>query len=303
MKQWKVVICDEEEEFSLGLMDYINRDEKSPYMAVAFSRPDKCALYLADHRIHCLMANRMFQRELQTEAPVLWLSGSKAEKDTIYKYQSMEAIRISLDQIVTERGAVTMTDTGMSVYGVYSPIGRSGKTSFALALCSHLNRRGRSLYLGFEEYSSFLEGQSEMSDLLYLIRSHSPDLGVQLENRLRTKGQVDFLPSPAAYMDIRQLTLEDMTWFLEQLRQNSRYTALVFDIGAGSFADIGILQLMNRIFMPVLSDGGQEKERNFRQMLNDMQLSYLNDRLVPVRLEEACRSGEIMERLLTELVG
>lgn len=305
MKQYKLVICDGEEEFSIGLMNYINRHESSPFTAVAFSKLDKFIDYLQNHTIHCLMTNRRFQREFQTQVPVLWLSESKTQEqeDTVYKYQSMEVLMLSLHQVMIEQGFLTASETQQKIYGVYSPIGRSGKTSFALALCNHLNKRGRSLYWGFEEYSSFIEGQKEMSDLLYFIKSRSPDIVSQMECRLLRREQQMLLPSPVAYMDIRQLTLEDMTWLLEQLQKNSHYTALVFDIGAGSFADIGILRLMNRIFMPILSEGGSEKEQNFRQMLDYMQLSYINDRIVPIHLEEACQSKEAMESLVVELVG
>lgn len=305
MKQYKLVICDGEEEFSVGLMNYINRDESNPFTAVAFSKLDKFTAYLEKHTIHCLMTNQRFQREFQTRVPVLWLSESKAQEqeDTVYKYQSMETLVLSLNQVMIKQGSLTAVTAQQKIYGVYSPIGRSGKTSFALALCNHLNKRGRSLYLGFEEYSSFMEGQKAMSDLLYFIKSRSPDIVSQMECRLLHREQQAILPSPVAYMDIRQLTMEDMTWFLEQLQHQSHYTAFVFDIGAGSFADIGILQLMNRIFMPILSKGGSEKEQNFRQMLDYMQLSYINDRIVPIHLEEACQSKEVMESLVVELVG
>lgn len=302
MKQYKLVICDGEEDFSLGLMNYINRDEGNPFMAVAFSKWDKFTAYLANHTIHCLVANCRFQREFQTAVPVLWLSETQIgeQKDTIYKYQSMEVLMVRLNRLLLEHGSLQTSSSEQQIYGVYSPVGRSGKTSFALALCTHLNKRGRSLYLGFEEYSSFTSGQKEMSDLLYLIKSRSPDILSQLTICLQHRGQQELLPSPAAYMDIRQLTLEDMTWFVQQL---SQYTALVFDIGAGSFGDIGILRLMNRIFMPVLTQGGREKEQNFRQMLALMDLSYLEERMVPVHLEDACRSGDIMEELVEQLVG
>jgi hypothetical protein len=305
MKQYRLVICDREEEYSLGVMNYINRDDKNPYMAVAFSKLDKFKSYLEQNQVHCMVVNRKFQREFQTSVPILWVSDSKVteQEDLIYKYQSMETLCQGLNRMMREQNCYHAEPGEIQIYGVYSPMGRTGKTTFALALCNHLNKRGRSLYLGFEEYSSFSEGQKEASDLLYFIKSHSPDMMTQLTSRLLHRGQLDIFPSPIAYMDIRQLTMEDMIWFVEQLRQQEQYQSLVFDIGAGSFSDLGVLQLMDHIYMPVLSEGFGEKEQNFRRMLELMQLSYLEERIEPVYLETVCHSEESMEGYVEELVG
>lgn len=305
MKRYRLVICDRDEEYSIGVMNYVNRDDKNPYMAVAFSKLDKFKSYLEQNEVHCMVVNRKFQREFQTSVPILWISDSKVteREDLIYKYQSMETLCQGIHRIMKEQDCYHAEIQEHQIYGVYSPVGRTGKTTFALALCNHLNKRGRSLYLGFEEYSSFLEGQKEASDLLYFIKSRSPDMMTQLTSRLLHRGQLDIFPSPIAYMDIRQLTMEDMTWFVEQLRQQIQYETLVFDIGTGSFSDMGVLQLMDHIYMPMLSESSGEKEKNFHRMLELMQLSYLEERIEPLYLEKVRYSEESMERYVEELVG
>lgn len=305
MKRYRLVICDRDEEYSIGVMNYVNRDDKNPYMAVAFSKLDKFKSYLEQNEVHCMVVNRKFQREFQTSVPILWISDSKVteREDLIYKYQSMETLCQGIHRIMKEQDCYHAEIQERQIYGVYSPVGRTGKTTFALALCNHLNKRGRSLYLGFEEYSSFLEGQKEASDLLYFIKSRSPDMMTQLTSRLLHRGQLDIFPSPIAYMDIRQLTMEDMTWFVEQLRQQIQYETLVFDIGTGSFSDMGVLQLMDHIYMPMLSESSGEKEKNFHRMLELMQLSYLEERIEPLYLEKVRYSEESMERYVEELVG
>lgn len=76
----------------------------------------------------------------------------------MYKYQSGDCI---LQEVMAcyciappQPGLALMGKSGL-VMGVYSPVGRCGKTSFALALAHMLGKSQAVLFISLEEYSGF----------------------------------------------------------------------------------------------------------------------------------------------------
>lgn len=68
-----------------------------------------------------------------------------------------------------------------SVIGVYSPVGRTQKTSFALTLGQILAKDRAVLYLNLESYSGFEQILGEtyernLSDLLYFVRQENANV-------------------------------------------------------------------------------------------------------------------------------
>ena len=84
--------------------------------------------------------------------------GEAKEEASVYKYQSGDCI---LQEVMAcyciappQPGLALMGKSGL-VMGVYSPVGRCGKTSFALALAHMLGKSQAVLFISLEEYSGF----------------------------------------------------------------------------------------------------------------------------------------------------
>ena len=100
----------------------------------------------------------------------------------------------------------------MEIIGVYSPLGRCLKTSFALALGQILAKDKAVLYLNLEEYSGFEEllGKkfpTNLSDLFYYVRQGNENLIHRMNGMIQTVNNLDFIPPVRMPSDIRTLYL------------------------------------------------------------------------------------------------
>ena len=147
----------------------------------------------------------------------------------------------------------------MRVIGIYSPIGRTQKTSFALALGQILGRDHAALYLNLESYSGFeqlMETHFEqgLSDVLYYARQENTGIVYKFAGMVQTIQNLDFLPPALFPMDIQTTKYEEWIWLFRQLEQNSNYEVLILDLGDGVADLYQILDYCTEIYVPIRQD-------------------------------------------------
>ena len=92
---------------------------------------------------------------------------------------------------------------------MYSPIARSGKTSFAFTLGQILLGDGPVLYINMEEFSGFSgmfskEYRSDLSDLMYHYRQSPESVNVKLKAIVSEFHGMDYVP-PMVYSGILEM--------------------------------------------------------------------------------------------------
>ena len=103
--------------------------------------------------------------------------------------------------------------------GIYSPIGRCGKTSFSLTLAHMLGKSQGVLFISLEEYSGFSKlvcggYEQDLSDVFYLYRQGDFNW-LKLKSLILSHGNVDYIP-PAAYgEDLDQAQPEEIAGLLK----------------------------------------------------------------------------------------
>ena len=141
-----MAVYDEDPLYAGRLAEYVNQKETFPFQAMAFSDLEKLKEYGQTHDIEILLAGenvREKAKEVKAGLKMILCDGefvSKGEvkeEASVYKYQSGDCI---LQEVMAcyciappQPGLALMGKSGL-VMGVYSPVGRCGKTSFALAL-------------------------------------------------------------------------------------------------------------------------------------------------------------------------
>lgn len=289
MKPYQVVIYDEEIDFAFSLMNYMNGLKEFSCMGIAFTDMEKVREYCSkDNKVDLLLLNQNATWEPITEdakrIPILWLNQGQdlVHKNSVYKYQSAENLLQAIIQQVgnpTKQSERYEIDT-CTVYGVYSPIGRCGKTNLARAICRY--QQGSSLYIGFETYQSFEEDGFMSQEFLYKMKVHSESIKELLERLQKDEYGVSMIPSAICYLDYRELVFEDIKWLLEQLREMKSYPTVVFDIGTGSLFDFRIFSLFDHNFILTLKEA-KAKEKHFLTFMNQsFQTIYQNMQLLQV---------------------
>ena len=122
----------------------------------------------------------------------------------VYKYQSSaEIVREVMACYGEEKTVFPMQNPALKrkteLFGVYSPLGRCLKTSFAWTLGQILSEERSVLLISLEEYSGLEELMQKkfsctLSDLLYYVRQKNPGVILKLNSMVQSVGQLDFVP-------------------------------------------------------------------------------------------------------------
>lgn len=317
MKNYKVLLCDEEEGFVMALMNYINRNSNIPILAMAFTEEKSLAMYLEQHKADLLVINAAWKKmETMSElnCSVLWMLDESEQKSSvepegycISKYTLASDFVRNMLQILSEKKPFISTGANSSCMAVYSPIGRCGKTRFAHALCENqvMNTgitAGRSIYLGMEEYGENETENHGMDALLYFVKQQAANLSLKMKSLAIEQKGYDVIFSALSYRELRDLQKEDIGWLLNCVRTEGYYDLLLADIGSGSLSDIEILAEFDVIYFPYLQDNisGEKVQAFCRSLKNQGLWERIYTKCYPVLLQdrkmEAKEAGQLEEQ-------
>ncbi len=296
--EYKVGVCDEDYHYVVNLMEYVNSDRESSLTLVAFSSIGAVWEYLKNNYLDGVLLGKDFLdgQELREDYSGLLIMTLEEEKDVadgIFKFQSAREItgQIMKKLNVTE----TLEPVKGNIFcGVYSPIGRCGKTTLAKGLAAS---KSGGLYISLEEYG----GRDSLGEeILYHILFENPKLHSLIEKIKPNVYGLREVKGILSYMDIRHLTKENMLWLKDQLLVGGNFERVVFDIGVASLTDLNILYAMDRIYIPVIDDeASNAKLQAFREVLRCEEYRGLSGRIQYLSVPICHYTSEAM----TEFIG
>ena len=198
MKRNIFAVCDLEVDYALNFMDYMNRKKNIPFEIQAFTSVENLIAYGKQTHIELLLiSGRAMCREVRDldigKIIILSEGVHPPELDqypSVYKYQSSSDV---LREVMACYGAekktvadqIAVLKKTTEIIGIFSPLGRCLKTSFALTLGQILAKERAVLYLNMEEYSGFEELFEKeypytLSDLLYFVKQGSTGITTRI---------------------------------------------------------------------------------------------------------------------------
>ncbi len=295
--EYRVGICDEDYHYVVNLMEYVNSHKIGGMSLVAFSSLEAAEEYLGKSYLDGILIGRgirareEFADRHQGLTIIPMTEDSGAMVGQIYKYQSGLVIAQSiLKQLNVSLAPEPMG--GNAFCAVYSPLGRCGKTTLAKGLCVH---HTNSLYVGMEEFGA---RDSLGEEILYHIIFENPQVHGLLDRIPANEYGVREVKGILSYMDIRQLTKENLQWLKEQLLVGGGYERVVFDIGGAVLADLNLLEVMDRIYVPVLEDEGLPKLQAFRELLRGREYGEIGRRLQYLNVPVCHYASELMREFI-----
>lgn len=303
MKKNIFAVCDLEADYARNFMDYLNRKNNIPFEIQAFTTVEGLIACAKSVHIELLLISGKAMckeiRDLDIGKIVILSEGVyPPELDrypSVYKYQSSaDVIREVMACYGEDRAVVPVQFPVLKktteVLGVYSPLGRCLKTSFALTLAQVLARDRAVLYLNLEEYAGFEELMGKefshnLSDLLYYVRQKNQNLIYRMNGMVQTVNNLDFIPPIKNPADIHAVSWEDWDYLLNEIMLHSSYQTVVLDIGSGVDSLFQLLDRCRRIYMPVLSDTISAcKLAQFENLLQEWDFSQVLAKTTKVRL-------------------
>ena len=265
-------VCDTEIEYAYNFMEYLMQKKNIPFEIQAFTSPEVLIDYAKTHEIEILLISDKAMKDEIRSLPVRQIiilsegvhSPELDQYPAVYKYQSSDKVIREVmacygveNEVALAQGSVPKKE--MRVIGIYSPIGRTQKTSFALTLGQILGKNHAVLYLNLESCSGFeqlLETHFDkgLSDILYYARQENTGIIYKIASMVRTVQNLDFLPPALFPMDIQTTKYEEWMWLFGQLEQNSNYEVLILDLGDGVADLYQILDYCTEIYMPIRQD-------------------------------------------------
>ena len=264
-------VCDLEVEYAYNFMEYLNQRRNLPFEVQAFTSAEILCEYAKSQPIEILLISDKAMceevRQLKVGKLIILTEGvHNPELDqysSIYKYQSSDqVIREVMDCYGAEKAAhegSPVMKKSTSVVGVYSPVGRTQKTSFALTLGQILAKDRAVLYLNLESYSGFEQILGEtyernLSDLLYFVRQENANVIHRLSGMVLPIQNLDYVPPALSPMDIQCTSCGEWLALFEEIVRNSTYEVLILDLGDGVQELYQILDYCTRVYVPVRGD-------------------------------------------------
>ena len=318
-----LAVCDLEAAYACNFVEYIHRKNSIPFEIQAFTGIQHLKSFAAEQRIEILLISdkAMCEEVKQLDIGQIVILSEGVHHPmldcypSVYKYQSSDAV---IREVMNCYGAKktiafpTAFHKKKNLIGVYSPVGRTAKTSFALTLGQVLAKEHSALYINLEEYAGFeqlLECSYErtLGDLIYYMRQEYQNLPLKISGMVQSINNLDYLPPVLSPMDIQNTTLEEWMQLLDEIEEKMQYDTIILDIGDGVSDLYHLLNRCSTVYMPIRTDVvSAAKIKQFEQLLQLWDFNGLLERIKKIKLpyhRTEKRGREYLDELLWSQLG
>ena len=297
-----LVILDREEDFLYGISKYFQERLRKAFDIYSFHKKEALVKFTEDKKkeiqvfLGSVYLSEKEQKQLNVKQAIYFSEGNQIGDEktpAIYKYQSVEGIMkdfLEICQFTKDMGRVAVKGS-VRFLGVYSPIGRCGKTSLALVMGQVLAQKQRVIYVNLEEWPGFeriiggYEGL-DISDLIYYIKEGKKELGMYLNGMIITLNQLKILPPVKKAPDIQEAEAKEIEALLKEIVSSGEYDIVLVDFGNQIKSTFQIMEQFEKIFMPVLKDRvSVAKQDQFFEFLKTSEYAELEEKIKICRLK------------------
>lgn len=318
------VIYDTDPAYGAKLADALIRHGFARDRTVCFDTAEGLALFASENRVDTMILSK--DAEAQTEGIFagkrIYLTEIRGYASirgvaTVYKYQPAEKICEGIVKAMASRssGEDVLPDlSGRGLITVFSPVGRSFKTSFAFTLGQLLAVDAKVLYLNLEPvggFDGFLPGHEagSLSDVMYLFETGADALKTA-DDLARFLGHfhgMDYLLPVRVPTDISRAEAKIMTGLVSELARVGDYDIVILEPGQDfRFLDV-FLPLSRKIYLltrtdPVSKAKIDETRRYFGTFPEETVLARTEEVLLPAP-PPFCGGKDYAENLLFGEIG
>lgn len=265
MKTNKIGIYDNEINYAYRLMEVLNIKKQILFEAEVFTAKESLLLYLENHSLDVLLIQDSEMCEelnrYSVKKIILLSEGRKSinyKYPVIYKYQSSEMIIREIMNYYAENADADAiySKQKIKIYGIYSPVRQIDVTAFALALGQFLLKQYSVLYLNLELFSGIKdkygsENARGLSELMYYVNQDTEGIVYMISGMAEKLMGLDWIQPLESPEDLQDIKVEEWLKLLSIIRTQSNYEALLVQLNEGVPEFCRILEVCDRIFMPV----------------------------------------------------
>ena len=307
-----LAILTSEKRYAERLCEYCNRKKSLLLTAVPFDNTDSCAAFAAKHDIEILLADSSLLQKNEEGAYGSNLSGIRASRIiglddgisferafadadsggavSVNKYQPAETLIRDVMSGCEGRDIyydASRLSHAVRVIGVYSPVSRCGKSSFAITLGRMQAKKHKTLYISLEEFSclGMMSGEHydlTLSDAVYHMKQGTLT-SQRLYSMIHNIGGLEYIPPMRCADDSIIVGGDDYVRLIREIIRNSLYEVLVIDMDRYADEASELLEICDTIYMPVLQDAmNKMKAESFVTYLRSSDRAHIADRLIRI---------------------
>lgn len=252
-----------------SFMNYIT-ERNTGFICSGFTKSESLKTFSEKNSIAVLLTDdicyKKNARNINSEITVILTEKPGSEiSSNIYEINILQPV----DEIVREiLMAVAKTDISVArdpfhatgrVFSFFSPIGRSLKTTLAIATSQILSDKEKTIYLNLEPNSGFTvlfsqDFGTDLSDLMFYLRDDAGNkASLILQSSICCCQGVSFIPPVLNPGDLFQISCEEILKLFDLLHENGFYN-IVVDIGTPLPDFEKILAVSGKIYMPIRRD-------------------------------------------------
>ncbi len=270
-----LAILDKDRDYAFELAAYAGEKGLTPFSVIAFSDPESLKDFTLRQPVDLLLIGSDIPDETIKDirtGQVVRLSedsrrgslqdGRSIKKEqipTVSKYQAADRLFAEVMECCRGReGIFTGEGLKSEIIGVCSPVGRCGKTGFAVTLGRILAESSKVMYLNMEECSglSALTGtvyRRSLTDLIYAMRQGTLDEGM-VGSAVYQLGRLDYIAPVSCAEDLAEIRPPELARLAECLAMEEHYQILILDTGDLGRDAFPLLERCGVIYAPMTDD-------------------------------------------------
>lgn len=283
-------------------MEYFRKKHELNIHICTFTRNDTLIEFLKSNTLDILLIHEELPTEdipLERVRYVYKLSetlNNKADSEfyTVFKYQAAPAVmkEVVNDYLVKISSAQTVNGSKqVRVITIY-PLGPEAEAlAYTWSLSYKLSEQRKVLLVMLDPLPVSILSEPDMeknnlSEFIYYLKNNS-SIQTKLEGLVTEDQHLSTLKGIAHGSDILSINKEDIHKWVEELRNNFDYQAVLFYLGSYTEAGNELMRLSNLTFIPYRQS--YYHNQRYQVLCKQMQISGLEfymDRLIPVQLPQ-----------------
>lgn len=270
----KLAILEKDSSYLNRIVTAFNAKYADKLEIYSFTDEEVAISVLKTSRIDVLLANELFDihvKELPKRCGFAYFVDSQDIESVrgqlaICKFQRADLIYKQILGIYSENADTISgihTDDNCKLVTFVSANGGTGSSTIAAAAAIHYAAAGNKvLYLNLERFGSadiFFsgEGQADMSDIVFALKSKKANLALKLESSVKQDRRgVYFFSESKIALDIIELTMEEIKHLISELQLMGSYDYIIVDTEFSiDQAHLDLYKKMNAIVM--VGDGSE----------------------------------------------
>ena len=257
-----IAVIDPDVDYAQRLADYINKHEIGGLKAVTFSNTEnyKVHAHEYDTRIMLIDEGECSRMKDDIRSVVICLSEdcfASSSNITICKYSRADHIVRRMLEKYNETAKDVLARTSINrshIIMIYSPLGRCGKTTFAITMANYLGSQSKCLLLCLDEFCGIFrfiaeEAVIDFSDVINAFMKGKYSWAL-FSQSICHFGNTDYI-APVRYPeDAGVLNADQLTDLIESIADESGYENIVIDVGDIGRKATDFIELADEIFVP-----------------------------------------------------